>query len=350
MMVNLASELARLGVSVDFVLSNIDKRPYLSSMSEQVNVVGLDSFAQANIVDNTVAYLKQDRPAVLLCAKDSSYGLAIEARDQSQSSTKVYFRSVVNMTQRLKSVNFLKRWRIRKKMKHLYQAADGVLAISHGVAVDVLEMTGIAPAKVKIVPNPVVTDKLIPQSMAAPDHPWFVQKDKPIVLGVGRLGRQKNFYLLINAFAELRKQRDCRLVIIGAGRQQDRLIRLAEKLGVNGDVALIGFKENPYAFMRNADVFVLSSRWEGFGNVVAESLALGLPVVSTDCPSGPREILQDGKYGKLVPVDEIEALADAMRSTLDSPLSAEQLMQGAEPYTAQRSALAYKDALGLGAV
>jgi glycosyltransferase involved in cell wall biosynthesis len=164
-------------------------------------------------------------------------------------------------------------------------------------------------------------------------------------MGVGRLTRQKDFPTLIRAFAAVRKVRDCRLVILGEGKDRPALEALAKEMGVGGDVDLPGFVENPYAHMSRASLFVLSSAWEGSPNVLTEALALGLPAVATDCPSGPREILEDGRYGPLVPVGDADALAGAILKTLTHPPESAELKRAAGPYTVEESSRRYLEAL-----
>jgi glycosyltransferase involved in cell wall biosynthesis len=151
---------------------------------------------------------------------------------------------------------------------------------------------------------------------------------------------------LLRAFAKLRSARPCRLVIVGRGRQREALLSLAHHLGVAEDVDLLGFLDNPYPYMRKADLFALTSKCEGLPVVLIEALALGTPAVATDCPSGPREILRDGRYGPLVAVGDVEALAEQLMATLDHPLSRETLLQAALPYAATSSAQAYRAVLG----
>jgi glycosyltransferase involved in cell wall biosynthesis len=176
-------------------------------------------------------------------------------------------------------------------------------------------------AKVKVIYNPTVTPEIFRKATEPVQHPWFVDNRVPIILAAGRLHRQKDFPTLLRAFSLLRQNRPCRLVILGDGKKRRRkaLRQLAKQLGIEKDVSLPGFVENPFAYMARANLFVLSSAWEGFGNVIVEALACGCPVVSTDCRSGPREILDNGRYGRLVPVGDPEALARAMLEALDDP-------------------------------
>lgn len=159
-----------------------------------------------------------------------------------------------------------------------------------------------------MVRNPNITPEFYAQAREPVDHPWFGPDQPPVIMGVGGLRTQKDFATLIQAFALLHARLPCRLMILGQGRQQGRLLRLTRDLGVAEDVALPGFESNPYRFLARAKLFALSSLWEGSPNVLTEALALGTPVVSTDCRSGPREITRDGSFGALVPVGDVAAL------------------------------------------
>ena len=170
--------------------------------------------------------------------------------------------------------------------------------------------------------NPVVTAELVSQSRAPLDHPWLQLGAPPVILGVGRLHEQKDFPTLLRAFARVRAKREARLIILGEAKHAEyrtELTTLAAQLGIANDVMFPGFVDNPFAYMAHAAVFVLSSAWEGLPTVLIEALACGCPVVSTDCPSGPAEILENGKYGPLVPVGDDVALADAICSVLNTP-------------------------------
>jgi glycosyltransferase involved in cell wall biosynthesis len=178
-------------------------------------------------------------------------------------------------------------------------------------------------------------------------HPWFAEGQPPVVLGVGGLRHQKDFPTLLKAFARLRQRIAVRLVILGSGHLEDELKSLARELKVQDDFALPGFVRNPYPFMRHAALFVLSSAWEGSPNVLAEALALGTPVVSTDCPSGPREILQSGHYGPLLAVGDDQGLAEAMLKTLQAPPDGAFLREAIREYTQEISARHYLETFGL---
>ena len=209
-----------------------------------------------------------------------------------------------------------------------YSQATAVVAVSAGLAEDLAARFRVPRDRTVVIYNPVVDDRLLALSQEPVDHPWFQAGEPPVVLGVGRVHRQKDFATLIRAFAQVIRRRPARLVILGtiarSGSKSnyfDSLQRLAAELEVEADVAFMDFVDNPYRFMRAASVFVLSSAWEGFGNVLVEALACGCPVVSTDCRDGPDEILDGGRYGPLVPVGDDTALAAAIERSLDQPMA-----------------------------
>jgi glycosyltransferase involved in cell wall biosynthesis len=208
---------------------------------------------------------------------------------------------------------------LRALVRRSYRRADAIVANSQGVAADLAQL--LAPPRPQIVTiyNPLPVAEIQSLSRAGVEHPWLAPAGPPLLLGVGKLKLQKDFATLIRAFARVRAVRPAHLVILGEGEERARLERLALELGVASDLALPGFTENPWAWMARAAVFVLSSAWEGFSNVLAEALACGCPVVSTDCPSGPAELLENGRYGCLVPVGDDRALADAILATLEKP-------------------------------
>jgi glycosyltransferase involved in cell wall biosynthesis len=206
-------------------------------------------------------------------------------------------------------------------IKAFYPYADAVVAVSRRVAEDLVARTGLPADKVKVIYNPVITPELFVKAEEPLDHPWFRPGEPPVILGVGRLTRAKDFPTLIRAFALVRKERLARLMILGEGEERPNLEALAHELGLEEEVALPGFVENPYKYIARAGVFALSSAWEGLPTTLVEALALGTPVVSTNCKSGPEEILEEGRWGRLVPVGNIEELAKAIGESLSMPRS-----------------------------
>ena len=224
-----------------------------------------------------------------------------------------------------------------------YLQAETIAAVSDGVAGELAEFAKIPRERITTLYNPVVGSHVLRGSQEPVDHPWFVPGAPPVLLGVGMLKPQKDFPTLIRAFARVRRGRSVRLMIFGDvrdpdkdGAYRDELHALPEALGVEEDVAFPGFVDNPFAYMGHAAAFVLSSRWEGLPTVLIEALGCGCPVVSTDCPSGPAEILDRGRFGQLVPVGDEAALAAAIENVLDSPLPREALRKRAQVFSTEQ--------------
>jgi glycosyltransferase involved in cell wall biosynthesis len=231
--------------------------------------------------------------------------------------------------------------------RHILSRAEGLIAVSRGVADDLVATIGVERMRARVAYNPIVDADLAARAREPAVHPWFVSGGPPVILGVGRLTGQKDFATLISAFALVRGRRPCRLLVIGEGEERERLAALAESLGVQDGLDLAGFQPNPLPFMREARLLVMSSRWEGFGNVLVEALYCGTPVVSTDCPHGPREVLADGRFGRLVPVGDPRALAEALVASLDEESDPRCLRARAETFSAASSADAYLMAMGV---
>jgi len=206
-------------------------------------------------------------------------------------------------------------------VRHVYGQADAIVAVSEGVAMDLAALASIPSERIATIFNPVVSSAMLRQSTEPVEHPWFAAGAPPVVLGIGRLTAQKDFPTLIRAFARVRAQRPTRLVILGKGNPEmlEKLRALTISLGCAADVDMPGFVLNPFAYLARASVFVLSSLHEGLPTVLVEALACGCPAVSTDCPSGPAEILDDGRYGALVPVGDDAVMAEAILATLTHP-------------------------------
>jgi glycosyltransferase involved in cell wall biosynthesis len=209
----------------------------------------------------------------------------------------------------------------------LYRRAYRVIAVSNGIVPDLKENYRIPLQKIRVVYNGIAIDKIDALASIQPDALFF-DGITPVVLSCGRLAEMKNFPLLINAFAMLLKKIPARLVIMGAGKQRQSLEKLVSELGIASHVFFTGYMENPFQYMKKSDIFVLSSLYEPFGLVLVEAMVCGTPVISTDCPSGPGEIIEHGVNGLLVPPNDPQALADAMKKVLTSPLLRRKLSSG----------------------
>ena len=220
-------------------------------------------------------------------------------------------------------------------------AANHVVAVSHGVADDMASRTGLARARIGVIHNPVIGPDFAQRANAPLDDPWFGPGAPPVFVTAGRLVPQKDHETLLRAFAMHRSRRAARLLVLGEGPLLETLEAHARALGVADDIRFAGFQPNPLPFMREAEAFVLSSSHEGLGNVLVEALACGTPVISTDCPHGPAEILEHGRFGTLVPVGDVGALAGALALPHRDAFPAALLRARADAFTVERAAHRY---------
>ncbi len=344
MTINLCRGLSEANKKVDLVVRSGDI-PFKQMLNRHIRIVRLKG-NKKNIVSQLINYLRENTPKVLLSTKGGDRE-AIEAKYKGNMDVKVVLRHGTTFSKRDKDRFFLKRIILRYKLKRTLPKADLIIAVSNGVAEDIIRLTNIQEKKVKILPNPTIVPEIFELAKQEVDHPWFREKKYPIILGAGGFRRAKDFPTLIKAFGIVRSHLQARLVILGDGRQRTKVEDLIKGLGLSNEVWLPGFRENPYSFMRSADLFVLSSIWEGSPNVLIESMALGTPVVSTDCPSGPREILANGKYGKLVPMQCPKEMATAILHSLRTPMRREIIQQGVKRFELKNSIQAYIEALEL---
>ena len=295
-----------------------------------------------------VRYLCEERPAVLFSAEPDLNLVALWARRLAGVSVRTVISERIHLSNHLRDGAKRRKWRWRfivPLIRRTYPEADRIIAVSRGVADDLRTLGGLPPELVTTVYNPVVDSELAKKAEAPIDHPWFVPGAPPVIIAVGRLTEQKDFPTLLQAFAQVRAQRQARLLLLGEGEMRRKLEALARELGVDRDVSLSGFTSNPFAYMARAAVFVLSSAYEGLPGVLIQALACGCPVVSTDCPSGPAEILENGQYGRLVPVGDPAAMAQAIISTLDVPPDRGLLQKRASLFSVDRAVEQYLDVL-----
>lgn len=307
----LATGLVAKGYPVDLVLARACG-PYLSEVPPEVRVVDLGVRRVAAAVLPLAAYLRRERPGVVLSVLDYVNVVCVAARELARSDV----RLVVSERNTLSvAVANTVRWRTRLMpplVRWAYPRADAVIAVSEGVADDLVDGFGLVASSVHVVNNPVVTPELVRLRSRPAAHPWLRDPSLRVVLAVGRLVPQKDFDTLLHAFARAKLGDDVRLIVCGEGPLRQDLETTVERCGLTERVDLPGFVANPYAEMAAADLFVLSSRWEGSPGVLIEAMSCGAPVVATDCPSGPRQILDGGRFGRLTPVGDTDALARAL--------------------------------------
>jgi glycosyltransferase involved in cell wall biosynthesis len=316
--INLAQGMTERGLQVDLVLAAAEG-PFLDQLPPSVRLVDLHAPRVLRSLGPLAGYLRREQPRVLISSMNYANLIALWAARLAQRGTPVVVTVHTTLSQSRPQQARLSAALGRYLLRTFYPWASSVVAVSRGAADDLARASGLPRALVDVVYNPVITPAGLAAAKQVPDHPWFAPGQPPVILGVGRLTQQKDFPTLIRAFAEVRRRRAARLMILGEGEDRPGLTALAVELGVADDVALPGFRDNAMAYMSRSRLFVLSSAWEGLPTVLIEALAAGTRVVSTDCPSGPREILQDGRLGALVPVGDAAALAEAMLDALENP-------------------------------
>jgi glycosyltransferase involved in cell wall biosynthesis len=319
-MLKLAGGIAGHGYDVDLVLSRAEGH-YLQEVPDSVRIVDLHARRLLSSIPGLVRYLRRERPNAMLTSMNYVNIVGIWARTLARVDT----RLIVNEQNALSleaAHSPRRRHRLMPRLiKRFYPWADGVTSVARGTADDLVSTAGVSPNLIEVVHNPIVTTELRALVAEPLAHPWFGPGQVPVVLGVGRLAPQKDFGTLIRAFARVIARRPCRLMILGDGPERASLEALVAERGLTGSVDLPGWISNPYPYMAHAGVFVLSSRWEGLPSVLIEALFCGVPVVATDCLSGPREILEGGRYGALIPVGDEEALAAAIEAALAGELA-----------------------------
>ncbi|HEX9659684.1 MAG TPA: glycosyltransferase, partial [Rhodothermales bacterium] len=314
-MLHIARGLADEGFRVDLVLAEA-KGPRLKHVSPKVRVVDLKARRVIRSLPGLVRYLRSERPTALVSALAHANLVALWANEIARTHTRIIVtvHSTLSLSTRFSP---RKRDRLVPWLTHWsYKRAHRVVAVSTGSAKDLVRIADLNPEIVEVIPNPVITKELFEVSRMPVDHSWFGDRSTPLLLTVGRLTAAKNYMLLLDAFREARARQPMKLVFLGDGEERVALESKVRALDLGDDVSMPGFVDNPWAYMAKADMFVLSSKWEGLPTVLVEALALDMKVVSTDCEFGPRELLKDGKLGWLCPAGDAHSLATAILQAL----------------------------------
>lgn len=306
------------GREVDLVLVSA-KGEYLDQIPPGARLVDLGKSNVFKAVPALAAYLRRERPTALLASLTHVNVAALIAKTLAGGKTRVAVTEHNQITQKVGVAKTFRQRMIYRVTPFAYRWADDVIAVSEGVAADVERFTGLKKGAVRRIYNPVYEQSMLDAAAMPVDHPWMQPGQPPVLIAAGRLQEQKGFDVLLKAFQIVLRSKPCRLIVMGEGEDRAKLEALARELGVADQVSLAGFVQNPYAMMARAAAFVLSSRWEGLPTVLVEAMACDTAIVSTNCPSGPDEILESGRYGALVPVEDPEALAAAIVRTLDDP-------------------------------
>ncbi len=297
------------------------------------------------VLPRLVKYLKDNRPAVLFSTiMHANVTAAIAGRLAGVETPVIVRESNAPVSEPKRTLSRLLTY---KMLPYTYRWARAIIAVSEGVARELREIDhGLAPL-VKVIGTPVISDDMLRQGEEQPLHPWFRSGEPPVILAAARLQAHKGFLTLIRAFAVFRRSHVARLVILGEGPERKTLEAEIARLGLDSEVSLPGFFPNPFSFMKRARTFVLSSEYEGLPNVLIQAMALGTPVVATDCNCGPAEILAGGAFGELVPVGNVDAMAQALGRSLTPRASEEARLSVLQRYSAERVTTEYLRLAGL---
>lgn len=335
----LANAFAERGHPTDLLVS-ASRNPVPESTGPGVRVVHMGAMAALTRVPAMALYLRRNQPRAVLTHRIREDVFTLQAARLAATNTAVYVTVHGPLGVKLDHLPPGKGARRRAEVLRWYPRNRGIVAISEETAEDLRHLLG-GQASITTIPNPIVTTEMRRAAEATADHPWFLGGGPPVLVFAGRLEREKDLPTLLRAFAILRQGRDCRLLIIGDGSLRREIESKRDALGLGDSVDLPGWAPNPYPYLKQASLVVLTSVWDALPTVLIEALALGTPVVSTDCGAGPREILDGGRYGPLVPPRDPATLAAALARTLDSPLPREQLRSGGQRYEVARNADLY---------
>jgi glycosyltransferase involved in cell wall biosynthesis len=344
---NLAAGLARLGVATDLIVGRAD-HPFLAGLDQGVRVLPLLGEREAYLRD----YLHEQRPDVLITGKLADDFAALGAREGLGVDTRIVAAVGTVLSARFAAHRFnpIRTYLETRRIRGQYGRLDGITAVSAAVAEDLRRVFRVGSVPLAVLPNPVIPENIADLAAAPCPHPWLAPNQPPVILAIGGLRKVKDYATLVRAFARLSKRLDCRLLILGEGKERRHLSALAGGLGIADRCDLPGFVDDPFPYLSRTAVLALTSRREGLGNVLVEAMALGTPVVATDCQGGVRELLQGGRIGGLVPVGNVAALADTLGRTLAGVVSAQVgrdgLRQAAEPYRLIPAARRHLEFLG----
>ena len=341
--VRLANELSRQGVDVDVVVNDADG-PFRSLVADNVRVVTFGHRKFETTLLSLCRYVVRERPDVVIAAMQHAGVIALLAKKfvGKQCCFVVQYHSTISAE--YSAARPMARLWLRL-LGVLLPSADAVVAISNGVAEDIVDTFPKTSHNVSTIYNPAFGPDIVELADESVAHAWFDDPEAPVIVSVGRLAPPKDYETLLDAFSIVRRSRRARLVIVGEGPDMNKIVARAKELGVVDLVDFLGFRSNPYPFMKNAGVFVLSSSYEGMPLVLVEALACGAPVVCTACCSGCLEVLGDGKWGRLVPVGDSRAMAGAILKALDQPVDSRALLARAQRFSARSVAQEYLEFL-----
>ncbi|HDG96978.1 MAG TPA: glycosyltransferase [Desulfobacterales bacterium] len=343
---NLAAELIAAGIGVDFLVFQTQPgRSLPFDLPDGATIVDIDLNDRTRAMVQVRQYIVDVAPQGIMSTGTRGSNILTTLK-----KSRVPFKAWISIhhphSQEMKGWGFFRRYKRIRRLRAWASYADAIIAVSKMTRDDFIRVSRCDPDKIRVIYNPIVNSELKRLADETIDHPWFTHLSEPVIISVGRLAAPKDFFTLLDSFNMVNRKMPCRLVILGEGPQRELVENRIRELGLSERVQLRGFINNPFPFMKHSSLLVLSSAWEGTPNVLIEAMALGTPVVSTDC-GGTKEVLGDGRYGPLVPPNNPQALARAIISVLDNPPKPDLLRHGAQRFDATAAAKKYMEVMGL---
>lgn len=332
MMVNFANHLANAGNSVTLLLIRKEGE-FLDLVDSKINVVALNNDSYLSILPTLINILNKNSFDILFTATPSLNIMSILGVRLSSSKTKVIISERSSTIKELMGTKFGLYKLSFLLVPIFYRFAHAIVAVSKGVADDLAKFALLDRDRIIVIYNPAYDESAKDIYKDPSLDSWFMTENIPVVISAGRLSEQKNFKLLVDAVSILSKKREIRLIILGEGPLKAELQNQINQLGLTAHIKLLGFKINPISWIYQSDLFVLSSLWEGFGNILVDALSAGKTIVSTNCKSGPAEILENGKFGYLLDSFEANDMAQLIDYALDNLIDSEVLIQRAENFS-----------------
>lgn len=328
--IRLAKAFLRRGYVVEFVIGYVPENLKLPVI-EGATVINLDIERTFRLFPSIVSRIKNFQPDVIFTAEDHLNTIVAMAAIAARSKAKISASSRISPYRTYSDKPFSKDWALKYSSILVRKRIDTLVCVSQDMVKDYQKIFG--QTRHQCIYNMAYDADTLDKISEPVENPWLTDKSTPLIITAGRLCEGKGYPDLINAINLIRKERPIKLAILGEGEFRPELEALIDELELADTVKLLGFQENPLKFFKQADVFALSSYFEGLPNVLIEAMAAGCTLVATDCPTGPREVLQDGKYGQLVPMHDPVSMANAIKEALINPTSSELLKEAIEPFT-----------------
>ena len=345
--IRLLEGLVAKGIKVDLVLAT--KVGVLrKDIPNEVNLIDLNASRTIYSLYKLIRYLRNNKPKKLLSHLQRANRIAILAKIIARSNTDIYLVNHTMASIAKENASLFHKILSFISYRYLYGYATKLIHVSNGAARDLEKVLNISEGSVEVIYNPVVTKEMLNgKKYKSIPHPWFLENKIPVVISAGSFRKVKRYDILIKAFYIIQKKMKSRLIILGDGPLRNSLEDLVKELELTETVSMPGFVDNVYNYMNNASVFVLSSQWEALPTVIIEALACGCQIVSTNCPNGPYEILEGGKYGRLIEMNSPQALASAIEESINSPIPKKILRDKASQFTVNEATEKYIEVLDL---